>query len=432
MRTRSRARVERKRERGNVLVYTVLSVLFLFFAVGLGVDLSHLYLEKTELQNAADAAALAGASALTLPNNQKIPTALNRALDTLNLNKYNFDNRTFTAVMDRATQKTLVAFAQDLDGPYVDYDTAVGAPANIRFIRVNTPLVPVSIFFAGPILGTTRNLDAKATAGMSIPGNVRFCPAPLAAVECDPADASCIFDSRLWGTCPGANPNGIQTYDDGTTCNPKKTFCKGCTYTLRWAGGNFNSPGNFGGLDCGGLLRDNLAAYGNCNCGPTSVGDTLSVDTKTGVNAGPVAGGLNVRFDIYGHGLKRSDWATIPPDTNIADGTSNGLNGSNEVYSGITYAQYKASNPFTAPQSGETGVANRRILVLPLSLNTTWTNGSSSIQVYGIGAFFMQARANDTSADIKAEFTGNDVSGITGSNPSGTVNSNIVTPVLYR
>jgi len=55
MRTRSRARVERKRERGNVLVYTVLSVLFLFFAVGLGVDLSHLYLEKTELQNAADA-----------------------------------------------------------------------------------------------------------------------------------------------------------------------------------------------------------------------------------------------------------------------------------------------------------------------------------------------------------------------------------------
>jgi Flp pilus assembly protein TadG len=33
-----------KSERGNVLVYTVLSAFFLFMAVGLGVDLSHLYL----------------------------------------------------------------------------------------------------------------------------------------------------------------------------------------------------------------------------------------------------------------------------------------------------------------------------------------------------------------------------------------------------
>ena len=40
-----------KSERGSVLAYTVLSALFLFFAVGLGVDLSHLYLAKTELQN---------------------------------------------------------------------------------------------------------------------------------------------------------------------------------------------------------------------------------------------------------------------------------------------------------------------------------------------------------------------------------------------
>ena len=50
----------RKGERGNVLAYTVMSAFFLFLAVGLCVDLSHLYLAKTELQNTADAAALAG------------------------------------------------------------------------------------------------------------------------------------------------------------------------------------------------------------------------------------------------------------------------------------------------------------------------------------------------------------------------------------
>ena len=56
----------RRGERGSVLAYTVLSLLFLFLAVGLGVDLSHLYSVHTEIQNAADAAALAGASALLL------------------------------------------------------------------------------------------------------------------------------------------------------------------------------------------------------------------------------------------------------------------------------------------------------------------------------------------------------------------------------
>ena len=86
----------RKSERGNVLVYTVLSAFFLFMAVGLGVDLSHLYLAKTELQNAADASALAGASALKLSTTEKIPTSITRATDMLNLNKYNFNNKTFT------------------------------------------------------------------------------------------------------------------------------------------------------------------------------------------------------------------------------------------------------------------------------------------------------------------------------------------------
>src|SRR4026209_1289875 len=87
--------LRRKGERGNVLAYTVLSALFLFLAVGLGLDLRHFYLSKTEMQNATDAAALAGGSALTLPNSEKITAAVNSAVDLLNTNKYNFNNRSF-------------------------------------------------------------------------------------------------------------------------------------------------------------------------------------------------------------------------------------------------------------------------------------------------------------------------------------------------
>src|SRR5829696_6395448 len=137
----------RKGERGNVLAYTVLSALFLFLAVGLGVDLSHLYLSKTELQNAADAAALAGASALTLPNTIKITTAVDRAVNTMNLN-----NRTFAAVMSQTAQRNLVMFAVNLDGPYLNETDANSNPTNIRFIRVISPTVPVNMIFSIPIL----------------------------------------------------------------------------------------------------------------------------------------------------------------------------------------------------------------------------------------------------------------------------------------
>ena len=53
-----------KRERGSVLATSAIGMLSLLLAVGLGIDISRFYLTKTELQNAADAAALAAVSAL--------------------------------------------------------------------------------------------------------------------------------------------------------------------------------------------------------------------------------------------------------------------------------------------------------------------------------------------------------------------------------
>jgi len=132
---KKRTTSKRNNQRGNVLVYTVLSALFLFLAVGLGVDLSHLYLTKAELQNAADAGALAGASALTLPDDIKITTAVDRAVNTMNLNKYNFNNKNFADVMDTTTQRTLVTFAINLTGPWISEAsaTALASRCQIRF-----------------------------------------------------------------------------------------------------------------------------------------------------------------------------------------------------------------------------------------------------------------------------------------------------------
>src|SRR6476620_10081966 len=98
----------RKNERGSVMAYTVLSVLFLFLAVGLGADLSHLYMVKNEMQNAADAAALAGASALLLPEEDRISSATQRAVDTLNKNKYNFSSQSLDGAATHDAENALV------------------------------------------------------------------------------------------------------------------------------------------------------------------------------------------------------------------------------------------------------------------------------------------------------------------------------------
>ena len=55
---------DRKGERGSVLAMSAISMLSLILAAGLAIDVSHFYTAKAELQNVADAAALAAASQL--------------------------------------------------------------------------------------------------------------------------------------------------------------------------------------------------------------------------------------------------------------------------------------------------------------------------------------------------------------------------------
>jgi Flp pilus assembly protein TadG len=441
-----------KSERGNVLVYTVLSAFFLFMAVGLGVDLSHLYLAKTELQNAADASALAGASALKLSTTEKIPTAVERANNIMSLNKYNFNNKDFTTT-------PLVEFAKNLDGTYKTPDVMTTTEkTQARFIRVTTPSVAINTFFAIPFLGTSKNLTAKATAGLSVPGNVSACITPLSAVSCPPNSANCSlcpsFDEngvctepKYYGNCGGANPNapiavtlgGPDDPDRDGMCDPKKEFCKGCTYNIRSGPQNGQGPsaGNFQVLRCAGnganAVKQALAAYGtNCACGQVSPGGTI--ETQTGELAGAVKAGLNVRFDDYGGGLQYG--ADMPPDTNIAQGNSHDT-GNNEWFDGISWGQYQgtatpAVTPI-APGGTHEGVPNRRVLIVPIIPYTEFSNGNSIVRMSSLKGFFMRSEVSDgTGGDIQVEYISDDVTGVVGFDPNNINVINVVTPVLYR
>src|SRR5919107_1923427 len=87
-------RETRKNEQGSIMAMSAVGMLSFLLAVGLGVDITRLYLTKNELQNAADAAALAGASGLNF-HSTGIHDAAARVEKVMNQYQFNKVNVSF-------------------------------------------------------------------------------------------------------------------------------------------------------------------------------------------------------------------------------------------------------------------------------------------------------------------------------------------------
>ena len=361
---------KRKRERGSVLATSAIGMLALLLAVGLGIDISRLYLSKAELQNAADAAALAGVSGLN-GGSPGITEAGNRAVAAMNNHNFNKTGVSFP--------RANVEFAVNLNGPYVSEGSASASPTNIRFVRVTTPTESVGISFASFVLGSTRDMSATATAGYSVPLNV---------------------------ICPWLPAFILDKPDDPIT--------EGRTYTFRLESGDHISPGNYqllAPVQSGGSGDREGMANGVNWC--ISVG--TEVETKPGVTAGAVRQGINTRFDQYSGGL---DPATSPPDTNIAED--------------ILYIQYRDKTVVKAPS--HPGIANRRVVFIPIAAAPPGEGRDTvTITRFGV-FFLQTSVGGGSGGELKAEyitdtaFAGNSTF-IPG---AGTTNDNLAVPVLYK
>lgn len=387
-------------ERGSILGVATIGMLAFLLAVGLCVDISHLYLISSELQNAADAAALAGASAIN-SSAAGIEDATDRAVAAMN--NYEFNGTGVTIA------RSNVRFAVNLSsfdggGTGMSEADAMASPTNIRFIQVTVPPKSITIFFAGMAMGgSTFDMSRKAVAGQSVAINYYCSLAPLSVVIDDATGAP-------------LNPE--------PGCPNTSAFTSGCTYTMRMPpNGNGNnggsvSPGNFlalaiGGDTGGSDLRTRLALGGK-EC--FSLG--ACVMTEPGVNAGPVRQGINVRFDQYNAGL---DAATYPPDTNIK--------------AGITYAQYTSGLAQHTVAPSHTGVANRRIILIPIINKSQYDNGRDDVCIAKMGAFFIRNPVpNGNGGDIRAEYVGSRITlGDGGFNPGGAPgNPQLTVAVLYK
>jgi Flp pilus assembly protein TadG len=367
-----RATETRKRERGSILATSAIGMLAVLLAVGMGVDISRLYLSKAELQNAADAAALAAVSGLN-GEAPGITDAVNRAL--MVMNKYDFNK---TGVQITANN---VLFAVNLNGDYMPAGQAALSPANIRFVQVTTPELPVGMSFAALVLGSSKNLSATATAGFSVSPN-EICPW-LPAFVLD-------------------YPNAVDKISPGHV------------YTFRLSPGDDVSPGNYqllAPIQSGGSGDREGMANGVNWC--VQIGQ--EIETKPGVTSGAIRQGINTRFDIFAAGM---DPELSPPDTNIAEN--------------ISYSDYTQKKVVQPPS--HTGIDDRRVVFIPIATALPG-GGRDTIVVDRFGVFFLKTSiGGGNGGELQAEyikttaFAGNSYYDPTG----GPGNDNLAVPVLYK
>ena len=390
-------------ERGIILVMTALSGVCLLGMAALAVDISHSYLVGSELQNAADAAALAGAAELNgyasgITNARKSATQL--------VNKYDFSVQSVNVTQNDVHFATnLTDFSNGKLG-YSEAEASAMA-ARIRFVMVKLAPHDVGVHFANFFLQADNiQMSKTAIAGLSVSGVggdvglTRICNfVPLAVVQ-DPATGAPL------------NPN--------PECPDKTAFTPGCTYTIRGGSQNSVSAGNYQvlaitGENGGGDARSRMAGGVHYCYQPGSY-----IESEPGVKACPITQGLNTRFGDYGQGL---DATTYPPDSNLMEG--------------ITYEQYRSKLPQYTQSSGPYGVDNRRIIVLPIIDADEFSGGRTSVRIRRYAPFFLRGKVQG-SGDLVAEYINRPVmvgsasyipSDLNSGSPS---NSFIATPVLYR
>ncbi len=381
---------DRKGERGSILAMSALGMLAVILAVGLGVDVSHFYLVKGELQNSADAAALAAASAIN-SNPSGIIEGTNRALKAMN--SYEFNN---TSV---PFQRSDVTWAVNLNGPYMSEAQAatVTQAPTIRFVRVATPSSAVGVTFSAMVLGKNRNLSASAVAGLSIPLNVTCNFIPLSVLIED--DTSLLVPGRV--------------------------------YTIRAPTGGGPSPGNYQILAVagrGGVDVEYGIGAGVDACGQP--GEEYSVDTKPGLTAGKVRKGLNSRFDDYQG--SQLDALLHPPDTNVKEGiTWNDYS----KYLGCGRPGAIACDSRYVQAPSHDGIDMRRVVLIPLVRVSEYNEGRDVVKFFRFGAFFLKTKvSNGTGGDIEAEYIEDRLAiGEGGYDPTGAPGDPLLTvPVLYK
>lgn len=299
-----------QRQRGAVAIMLGLSIFVLFGFMALVIDLGRTYVVRTELQNAADAAALAGAKDL----NQKL-SGVTKAIDTVkkiglqNNTKFSFKGSAGITISDDMIS---VGSCPD-DGCMVAASsvTSDAQAAGKTFLKVDIPSGGLATFFARvPTTAADTGTPSTSTYGRAVAGRFvnDITPIGVCAIK-DAAEVSRPKGEAMPGT------NELAQFG----------FRRGVSYNVFNLGplGASSDPYLIDPVDVYPNPCDPANSSANITapfiCGGASAVLTTTPGTvygNTGISAGKIEAALNSRFNDYG-GPSVCIPAQAPPDTNI-------------------------------------------------------------------------------------------------------------------
>jgi len=289
--------------------FALAAPLSLLAAGGVAFDYARLASMDTELQDAADQAALAAATQLDRGSGATIRAIA--AAQSLLANDSRFANDgSGPAILTGQTSGSVIrvhfySTKSDAENDTNAFlSTATNADANAKFVRVEVTakraiyaLTPIARAFA------SGDIDASATAGLGS----AICKVPP-LMMCNPDE--------------GVDPNDPLNFNANSY--------KGTGIKLVQGGSNSAwAPGNFGYLESGtgnGATAVEYALGANSPPGNCLSGDGVS--TKPGQNTS-VTDAINTRFDIYENGLTNAcSGSTCSPSNNVRKDVVRPNNGS--------------------------------------------------------------------------------------------------------
>ncbi|HEY9065128.1 MAG TPA: pilus assembly protein TadG-related protein [Burkholderiaceae bacterium] len=334
------------RQRGVVAIIVGLMIAVLVGFIGLALDGGHLYLTKTELQNAADACALAASYELT--GAPTIPAAAFNRADAAGravaqLNKFNFQGSPVAA------SDIAVGFGTALSAGS-SWVAAAAAPANAKYVRCT-------------ITRDTANGHGIAPYFMQVLGFGPTTVASIATATLAPAQNNCAVPMAI--CTRGGPPNYGYAPGDWISMDFSQSGGGSANYTgnFRWI--DFDPSSTTPGCSGGGAqeLACLLAGTGQCslpapitgNC--TSSGSANPTPGCVGQNGAvnSLDKAYNTRFGVYAPGGGYSI-ANAPPDyTGNSYSTENWALGRNAYAGSSTGTNFKdaraAFMPITSPAS---------------------------------------------------------------------------------
>jgi hypothetical protein len=393
----------RGRQRGVVAIIVGLTAAVMLGFVGLALDGGHLYLTKTELQNGADACALAASYELTgAPAIEASSFARAEAagIAVAGRNKVGFQGAAI------GPGDVSITFSNSLGGGWVP---AGGAPGNSKYVRCTVQRTGIAPWFM-QLLGLGNSTVAAIATATLAPAQTN-CGIPLGICQQGPAEGTPPF-----GLTPGQWING--RFDAGG----------GSTGSFNWID---YSPPSGGQEELGSLLRGN----GQCNLNvPHPVG-------QSGIMGNAAARAWNTRFGLYQAGPDNVN--TAPPDfsgyaytaTNwpsqanaLADfrarRSANAPYGADvdegNALTGLSLTN--AYNPTTTPAQHQQYGADRRIAVAPIVDCDDWAT-SQTVSIRGWACILMLHPIASTADVIYMEYLGLANSGFTPCATSGIAGS---------